>query len=93
MGKSPMMRLGSHSCCKGQIWVRHRCVERQVQRRSTARIPVTVRHSSREDDECSGANLILLVLDFDTHCTFQDIENLIYLMSRVASLKKKDGNQ
>jgi len=52
-----------------------------VQRRVTAPVPVAVRHSSREEDQRSGANLILLALDFDIHCAFQDIENLIHPVS------------
>ena len=72
---------GLHRRRKGHVRIRHRCVERQMQRRSTAPVPVAVRHSSREDDQRSGANLIFLPLDFDIHRAFQDIENLIHLMS------------
>ncbi len=72
---------GLHRRRKGQVRIRHRCVKRQVQRRCTAPVPVAVWHSSREDDQCSGPSLILLALDFDTHCASQDIENLIHLMS------------
>ena len=80
-------RLGLHRRREGQIWVRHRYAKRQVHRRSTAPIPVAVRHSSREDDQCSGANLVFFALDFDSHCAFEDIEDLIHLM-RVQTFRR-----
>ena len=72
---------GPHRRREGQVRIGHRCVKRQVERRFTPPVPVAVWHSSREDDQCSGPSLILLALDFDTHCASQDIENLIHLMS------------
>ena len=62
---------------EGNVGVRQRRIEGQMNCRLAAAVPVAVRHAGRKDDERAGPALVLRSLDLDAHAAAQDVKDLI----------------
>ena len=78
---------------EGEIGVRQRRIERQMNRRFATAVPVAVRNTGGKDDERTRRAIVLFSFDFYAHRTAQDVKNLIDLMNMKTGWRAATGGR